>query len=422
MSMIELMARPIAFQRAFVDLGVGIAGALMLSQCIYWTKRVTDEEGWFYKSQQDWEEETGMNRREQERARKALKSIGVLEEKRRGVPARMYFRVNEDALEKALLGSPQALDLEDALETYKSTLNGLSKTGMMRAKKLGAKTEYVDYSAVLKRDGMVCGCCQEPIVYGPGQHGKALCFDHKKPLAEGGEHTEANLQPAHVACNSRKGGTSQYSLSTQDKLSPSTQEQASLSTQDKQECLAKAGKSALSEQSITEITSETTAETTAEGLSGPDRPDTPSAPSGETTTEPERPDAAIQSGRYWGTQDDLDLAEWMWGQLADQLGQDKPREPNLARWANTIRLMREQDGREPVHIRVLYDWCRQHEFWSANVQSPDKLRDKWSQLALQRKAERRKAPVQSGLDRAAELRRIHEQRTSAHQGVTYEHH
>ena len=124
MSGIELFDRPIAFQRAFVDLGVGITGALMLSQCVYWTKRVTDGEGWFYKSQQDWEEETGMNRREQERARKALKSIGVLEEKRRGVPARMYFRINEEALEKALLGSPQELDLEDALETYTSTLNG----------------------------------------------------------------------------------------------------------------------------------------------------------------------------------------------------------------------------------------------------------------------------------------------------------
>lgn len=421
MSMIELMARPIAFQRAFVDLGVGIAGALMLSQCIYWTKRVTDEEGWFYKSQQDWEEETGMNRREQERARKALKSIGVLEEKRRGVPARMYFRVNEDALEKALLGSPQALDLEDALETYKSTLNGLSKTGMMRAKKLGAKTEYVDYSVVLRRDGMVCGCCQKPIVYGPGQHGKALCFDHKKPLAEGGEHTEANLQPAHVACNSRKGGVSQPSLSTQDKLSPSTQEQTSLSTQDKQECLAKAGKSALSEQSITEITSETTTETTAERSSVPDRPDASRSISDDSATEPERPDAAIQSGRYWGTQDDLSLATWMWEQLAEQLGQDKPREPNLARWANTIRLMRQQDRRDPVHIRALFKWCRQHGFWSANVQCPDKLREKWSQLAAQRKAERRKSPEQAGLDRAAELRRIHEQRTGNQQGAIYEH-
>lgn len=421
MSIIDLMARPVAFHRAFVDLGVGIAGALMLSQCMYWTKRVTTADGWFYKSQQDWEEETGMNRREQERARKALRSIGVLEEKRRGVPARMYFRVNREALEKALAGSPQALELADALETYKSTLNGLSKTGLMRARKLGVKAEYVDYSAVLKRDGMVCGCCQEPIVYGPGQHGKALSFDHKKPLAAGGAHVEDNIQPAHMACNVRKGGVEQTSMSTQDKLSPSTQEQSSMSTVDKQECLPKTGKSALIEQTITEITTETTAEITAERLSGPDRPDAALATSSETDTEPERPDAAIQSGRFWGTQDDLDVAAWMWDRLAEQLGQDKPREPNLCRWANSIRLMREQDGRELQHIRVLYDWCRQHEFWSANIQSPDKLREKWSQLALQRKTERRRPVTASAADRGAELRRIHEQRNSAHQGVTYEH-
>ncbi|MCK5866674.1 MAG: HNH endonuclease, partial [Marinobacter adhaerens] len=410
MSGIELFDRPIAFQRAFVDLGVGITGALMLSQCVYWTKRVTDGEGWFYKSQQDWEEETGMNRREQERARKALKSIGVLEEKRRGVPARMYFRINEEALERALLGTPQELELADALETYRSTLNGLSKTGLMRARKLGLDAEYVDYSAVLKRDGMICGCCQKPIVYGPGQHAKALCFDHKKPLSEGGNHTEENLQPAHVACNGLKGGSEQSSLSTQDKLSPSTQEQTSLSTQDRQDCLPKTDKSALSEQSITEITSETTSETTAEITSGPDRPDASSPPSGdskpENNQEPDRPDAAIQSGRFWGTQDDLDLAVWMWDQLAEQLGDDRPRQPNFSRWANTIRLMREQDNREHRHIQVLYAWCRQHSFWSANIQSPDKLRDKWSQLVLQRKTERRKTPDQSGADRAAELRRI----------------
>ena len=30
--------RPIAFNRDFVDLGIGITGALLLSQAIYWSK------------------------------------------------------------------------------------------------------------------------------------------------------------------------------------------------------------------------------------------------------------------------------------------------------------------------------------------------------------------------------------------------
>ncbi len=425
MSAMELFDRPIAFQRAFVDLGVGIAGALMLSQCVYWAKRSQSGDGWFYKSQQDWEDETGMNRREQERARKALKSIGVIEEKRRGVPARMFFRVNEEALDKALLGSPRELELDEALETYRSVLNGLAKTGLMRAKKLGAKAEYVDYSAVLKRDGMVCGCCKKAITYGPGQHGKALCFDHITALAEGGEHSYENLQPAHVSCNLEKGGAGQSSLSTQDKLSPSTQEQTSLSTQDKQECLGETNKSALSGQTITEITSEITSETTAERTSGPDRPDAFSDPNRpehpSEPSQPSRPGAAIEGGRFWGTQEDLDLAVWMFDTLAEQLGADKPKPPNYTKWANTVRLMREQDGRELRHIKRLYDWCREHDFWAAHIQSPDKLRDKWSQLVLQRKTEIRRSPSQQGTDRAAELRRIHEQRNSSQPGVTYEH-
>ncbi|MGK0524551.1 MAG: hypothetical protein ACI92N_002190 [Pseudomonadales bacterium] len=394
MSAIDLFDRPIAFQRAFVDLGVGITGALMLSQCVYWAKRSQDKSGWFYKSQQDWEEETGLNRREQERARKALRTIGVVEERRRGVPARMYFRVNEETLNDALLGSPKEVTLEEVLDTYRSTLNGLSKTGIMRAKKLGVTAEYVDYSEVLKREGMVCSCCGEQITYGPGQHPKALCFDHETPLSAGGSHSESNLKPAHVACNLAKGGAKQSSLSKQDNLSPSTQAQPSMSTQDKQERLAESNKSALIEQSITEITTETTSEITAERTSEPDRPDSiepPSNESDQSAQEPERPDAAIQSGKHWGTAEDLELAECMWSELVDKLGEDSPRKPSMATWANSVRLMRERDNRKLVHVRVLWSWCREHKFWAANVQSPAKLREKWSQLAEQRKFERKRA-------------------------------
>lgn len=337
MSGIELFDRPIAFQRAFVDLGVGITGALMLSQCVYWHGRTSDKGGWFYKSQSDWEAETGMTRREQETARKRLEKAGFLEEKRKGVPAKLFFRVNVEALETAL--------------------NELSSS-------------------------MADSANQE-------------CTPSKNTsLAES----------ANQVCT---GGA------------------ISMAESDKQECTERPDSNGGKRQSITEITSETTPETTAERTSGPDRPDASAAPSEEKEpeqpTEPERPGAAIQNGRFWGTQEDLDLAVWMWDTLAEQLGQDRPREPNYSRWANTIRLMREQDGRELRHIRVLYDWCRQHDFWAANIQSPDKLRNKWSQLVLQRKTERRRDPAPSGMDRAAELRRIHEQRHSGHQGVTYEH-
>lgn len=103
MSILNLLDRPIAFNRTFVDLGVGITGALMLSQCVYWSTRTKDAQGWFYKTQSEWTSETGLTRREQETARKKLAVKGYLEEDRRGVPCKTFFRINRNALETDLL-------------------------------------------------------------------------------------------------------------------------------------------------------------------------------------------------------------------------------------------------------------------------------------------------------------------------------
>lgn len=97
-----LLDRSIAFQRPFVALGVGVTGALMLSQAIYWSKRTKNPDRWFYKTQTEWEEETGMTRREQETARKKLKELGLIEEVKRGIPCRVFFRVDHFALYERL--------------------------------------------------------------------------------------------------------------------------------------------------------------------------------------------------------------------------------------------------------------------------------------------------------------------------------
>ena len=112
-TLVRWLDRPLAFHRALVDIPVvingkrsklGILGALMLSQAIYWQLRTNDEEGWFYKSREEWESETGMSRREQETARRRLKATSFWHEERRGFPKRLYYRVDLDALEAALRG------------------------------------------------------------------------------------------------------------------------------------------------------------------------------------------------------------------------------------------------------------------------------------------------------------------------------
>lgn len=102
MNIKDLLDRPIAFQRAFVSLGAGLTGALMLSQAVYWSKRNDDPDSWFYKTMDDWEAETGMTRAEQEGARKKLVKLGILQEMKKGVPCRLFYRVDFDALRASL--------------------------------------------------------------------------------------------------------------------------------------------------------------------------------------------------------------------------------------------------------------------------------------------------------------------------------
>ena len=275
-SLISLMDRPIAFQRAFVRLGAGITGALMLSQAVYWAGRTRNQDGWFYKDQQEWEEETGLTRREQEKARRALRSIGVLEEVRKGVPARLYYRVNTAEIEKALLGERRAPSLEEVLTLYASTLSGLSKAGRMRAAKLGVEVEHVDYAKVLKQKGMTCGICGQAITLGPGRDGDALAFDHIRPLSEGGSHCFENLQPAHVRCNSAKACQSaddkQPEIDDGNEIKSADGKQTGLLTDDNLGGLRSTGKTDDGKHAITETTAETTAESTPQPLTPGGKP------------------------------------------------------------------------------------------------------------------------------------------------------
>lgn len=103
-----ILDRPIAYHRVFFTLTGSIKAALFLSQAIYWSKRVKNPEGWFFKYQDEWFEETGLTRREQEAARSKLRQSGILEEERKGTPAKLFFRVNFETLSNELSSLHQA--------------------------------------------------------------------------------------------------------------------------------------------------------------------------------------------------------------------------------------------------------------------------------------------------------------------------
>jgi hypothetical protein len=116
----EVIAYRPALARA---LGSPLA-ALFLSQAAHWQSVAGAGEWWFKlrdadrdrnggiippsnRARQSWEWETGLGRADQESARRLLKGHGLLEECRRGVPARLYYRVDLVRLEKFLLAYRQ---------------------------------------------------------------------------------------------------------------------------------------------------------------------------------------------------------------------------------------------------------------------------------------------------------------------------
>ncbi|MFK7160251.1 DnaT-like ssDNA-binding domain-containing protein [Marinospirillum sp. MEB164] len=131
--------RPIAFNRDFARLGIGVTGALMLSQAVYWSKRTSNADGWFYKTQADWEEETALSRYEQETARKRLKALGILEEKRQGIPCRCFYRVNTEKLISALQTSMRESSKLDCGNPADKT-DGIQQSNTENTQRLQAET------------------------------------------------------------------------------------------------------------------------------------------------------------------------------------------------------------------------------------------------------------------------------------------
>ena len=137
MKLLKILSRPIAFHRCLAELTGSVTSGLMLSQALYWTPRAKDPDGWFWKTQDEWFEETMLSRKEQETARRRLKELGngsVWHEQLRGVPAKLFYRIDLEALEALLLASKDetigqaSMPESDILECTNGT-NKLARIG-----------------------------------------------------------------------------------------------------------------------------------------------------------------------------------------------------------------------------------------------------------------------------------------------------
>ncbi len=118
-------SRIVAYQVVLAHAVGSATAGLLLSQLWYWSKHLPDQRGgWFFKTMDDIEAETALTRSEQMTARKKLVELGVLQEERRGLPARMWFRIDVAAIARLLTDSENKIAGNRKLDV------GKSKTGV----------------------------------------------------------------------------------------------------------------------------------------------------------------------------------------------------------------------------------------------------------------------------------------------------
>lgn len=70
--------------------------------------------------------------------------------------------------------------------------------------------------------------------------------------------------------------------------------------------------------------------------------------------------------------------------LADLIESNGSKRPVVTkRWVQTVDRMIRLDGRTPEQVEKAMRWAQDHDFWRANIMSPDKLRKQYDRMRLQ---------------------------------------
>lgn len=84
------------------------------------------------------------------------------------------------------------------------------------------------------------------------------------------------------------------------------------------------------------------------------------------------------------------------------------KEPNLQKWAHSFAVALRNDKRmsEPAFVAQVVVWACSDAFWRANIQSPDKLREKFDQLTAKMEAQAEKAKAAPEKWKSPAVRRV----------------
>ncbi|MFW6456695.1 MAG: hypothetical protein ACOC0A_00210 [Planctomycetota bacterium] len=116
-----LESKTVAFRGELGQInGCGVCEALFLSEVMYWAGRSKDD--WAYRTQEELQKDTLLSPKQQLRVREFWRDLGILHEDKRGIPARLYYRIDWERL--AELFSPNRLDMADNGEENKYPPSG----------------------------------------------------------------------------------------------------------------------------------------------------------------------------------------------------------------------------------------------------------------------------------------------------------
>ena len=97
---------------------------------------------------------------------------------------------------------------------------------------------------------------------------------------------------------------------------------------------------------------------------------------------------------YEETSIEYELASLLYHRILEN--NEEFKKPSLQEWSNHIRLMIEQDNRNPEKIRGMINWCQKNDFWYKVILSTRSLRKKYDQMNVQAASKRNESKQQEG--------------------------
>ena len=109
------LERPIAFYPQLSRVLGGIEEAIFVQQLYYWSDKGRDNKGWIYKTKKEWEEETTLTSKMQDRVRKNLVNIGILitELKSVGNKPILHYKLDIAMIQKVIMQYDERYDCND---------------------------------------------------------------------------------------------------------------------------------------------------------------------------------------------------------------------------------------------------------------------------------------------------------------------